>query len=314
MYQISKSSSVECATVVSQQRMATEVQADNHEWLHAAGQPVTRRVDELRPHPSFARHRLNVPVAALSVAVSQAELRFREPIVITQDNVILKGYAQWELARLRGRETVRCIGYTLSEVEALHWLLQSHRRSHILNDFARIVLALDLEPLLQEKARSNQRAGGQSKGLSTLTKAARVDVRSQIAAAAAVSSGNVTKVKQLFPLALPDVREALQLGDLSIHRAWQWRNLPPREQAQRLFEHQSAKGVRKTIRQLVSRHRLEETRPLLALPDLLRGLQELDGERFRTIRVAVVETPGYGIMVSKALFRVLDSQEELPLK
>ncbi len=306
-------STAEGATIVRQQHTATGMHPNDLPGLQAPGQLVTHRVEELQPHPSFGRHHLNVPLAALSVVASQADLAMREPIAITQANVILKGYAQWELAKLQGRETMPCIEFTLSEEEALYWLLQSHRRSHILSDFARIVLALDLEPLLQEKARSNQSIGGQNKGSSTLAKAARMDVRSQIANAAAVSGGNVTKVKQLLPLAHPDVREALQLGELSIHRAWQWRGLSLEQQAQRLFQHQSAKGVRKTIRHLLSQHLPDEDRPELALPELLRILQGVDGESLRTIQVAVVDTPGYGIMVSKELFRAIDSQKELPL-
>jgi hypothetical protein len=69
------------------------------------------------------------------------------------------------------------------------------------NAFCRIFLALDLEPWLREKARLNQSAGGQNKGSSKLTEAQRVDVRSQIAAAAGVSVGNVTKVQQLITTA-----------------------------------------------------------------------------------------------------------------
>jgi hypothetical protein len=78
-----------------------------------------------------------------------------------------------------------------------------------------------------------------------------------------------------------------------------------------LFQHQSAKGVRKTVRQLVSRHLANEACPVLALRELLRGLQKLDRESLRTIQVAVVDSPGYGIMVSKALCGVIDSQKEL---
>jgi len=141
-------STAEGATVARQHHTAIEPRPNDPLGLQAPSQLVTRRVEELRPHPSFVRHHLNVPLAALSVVASQADLGMREPIAITQANVILKGYAQWELAKLQGRETMPCIEFTLSEEEALHWLLQSHRRSHILNDFARIVLALDLEPLL----------------------------------------------------------------------------------------------------------------------------------------------------------------------
>jgi hypothetical protein len=309
-----KPSLVKGAGVVFHPLTAIDAHGNDNELLQAHGQQVTRRVEDLRPHPSFARHRLSVPVAELSVAAFQAGLGLREPIVITQDDVILKGYAQWQLAALQHRETLPCIEYTLSDKEALQWLLQSHRRSPILNDFARIVLALDLEPLFQEKARLNQRSGGQNKGLSTLTEATRMDVRSQIAAAAAVSSGNVTKVKQVLELAHADVLDALRLGELSIHRAWQWRCLSLQQQAQRLFQHQGTKEVRKTIRQLVSQHLPDEAHPMLAMPELLRGLQEVDGDRSRAIQVAVVDIPGFGVLVSKELFYAIDSKKELLLK
>ena len=313
MLETKNRSPLQAATLDFEKHPAADAHGTDNYHLQAAGKQVIRLVEDLRPHPSFARNRLNVPIAALSVAVSQEELGLRERIVITQDNVIVKGYAQWELARSQGYETVACVEHILSDEEALHWLLQSHRRSPMLNDFARIVLALDLEPLLQERARANQRTGGQNKGSSTLAEAARMDVRSQIAAAAAVSSGNVTKVKQLLPVAQPDVREAVQLGELSIHRAWQWRGLSVEQQAQRLFEHQSAKGVRRTIRRLISRHLPAETPPVLAVPELLRGLQCVNGERLRTIQVAVVDTPGFGITVSKELFLAMDGQKELTL-
>jgi hypothetical protein len=81
------------------------------------------------------------------------------------------------------------------------------------------MLALDLESLFQEKARSNQRLGGQYKGSSNLTETDKLDVRSQIAAAAGVSVGNVSKVKQLEAAAHSELLQALHSGEVSIHRA-----------------------------------------------------------------------------------------------
>jgi hypothetical protein len=89
-----------------------------------------------------------------------------------------------------------------------------------MNDFVRILLALDLEPWFKEKARSNQQAGGRSKGSSKLTEAERLDVRSEIAAAAGVSVGNVSKVKQLIMTAQPELVQALRSREVSIRRAW----------------------------------------------------------------------------------------------
>jgi hypothetical protein len=220
-----------------------------------AGQLVTCRLDELRPHPSYARNCLTVPASQLSALAEQGDHAFLEPLVITQDRTILDGYARFELARLQGRATLPCIAYELTESEALHWLLQKHRRSNGLNDFSRILLALELEPWFKEKARSNQRAGGRQKGSSKLTEAGRLDVRSEIAAAAGVSVGNVTKVKQLTITAHSDLLQALRSREISIHRAWRWSKAPPERQQEELRFYQSQRGVKKTIRLLVSRHR-----------------------------------------------------------
>ena len=179
------------------------MESTNHNGsLLGAGQLVTCRLDELNPHPSYVRHHLAVPASQLSALAERGDRAFLEPLMITQDRTILDGYARLELARLHGRATLPCIEYELTESEALHWLLQKHRRSSGLNDFTRILLALELEPWFKEKARSNQQAGGRQKGSSKLTEAGRLDVRSEIAAAAGVSVGNVTKVKQVTTTAM----------------------------------------------------------------------------------------------------------------
>jgi hypothetical protein len=147
------------------------------------------------------------------------------------------------------------VRHHLAVPEALHWLLQKHRRSNGLNDFTRILLALELEPWFKEKARINQRAGGRSKGSSKLTEPERLDVRREIAVAAGVSVGNVTKVKQLQLAATAELLQALRSKEISIHRAWGWSKLPSERQREELTFYQSQRGVKKTIRLMVSRHR-----------------------------------------------------------
>jgi hypothetical protein len=228
---------------------------DNH------GGPVICRLGELRPHPSYSHHRLTVPVSKLSALAEQGDLAFREPLVITRERIVIDGYARIDLARRQGRPTLPCIEYELTEEEALLWLLQRHRRSNGLNDFCRILLALELETCFREKALSNQRLGGQSKASSRLTEAERVDVRKQIAAAAAVSVGNVTKVKQLVGTAHPKVLEALRNGETSIHRAWKWSTESPDQQIEAFKTYRNKKGVNKAIRDLISRTDQETCRP-----------------------------------------------------
>ena len=233
--------------------------------LLGVGQLVTCRLDELRPHPSYVRHHLTVSAAQLSALAERGDRAFQEPLLITQDRTILDGFARLELARLQGRATLPCIEYELTESEALHRLLERHRRSNGLNAFSRILLALDLEAGFKDKARSNQQAGGQNKGSSKLTEAERLDVRHEIAAAAGVCVGNVSKVKRLTLTAQSELVQALRCGEISIHRASLWCKESPQRQLEELRSYQSERGIKKTIRTLVLRHRPKNPP---AVPDL----------------------------------------------
>ena len=275
------------------------------------GRLVTCRLDELRPHPSYARHHLTVPTSQLSALAELGDLTFREPLVITRDRIIVDGYARVELARPQGRVTLPCIAYELTSEEAFRWLLQKHRRSNGLNDFTRILLTLELETWFREKARSNQQVGGQKKGSSKLTEAERLDVRSEIAAAAGVSVGNVTKVKQLKTTAQPELLLALRSREISIHRAWLWSKASAEKQRRALWLYQTEREVKKTIRTLVSRHRSNGLPTVPDLGNLIRQLSALETSKFGPVRVAVIKAPGKFVFLTEELSRALESQEEL---
>jgi hypothetical protein len=277
------------------------------------GQLVTCGLDKLRPHPSYVRHHLAVSASQLSALAELGDLGFREPLVITLDHIIIDGYARWGLARLQGRPTLPCILYKMSEVEALESLLQRHRRSSGLNDFIRICLALELEPLFKEKARANQQAGGQNKGSSNLTEAGRLDVRNEIARLAGVSVGNVTKVKQLTTTAHSDIIRALREKELSIHRAWLWSKLSSEEQREALWRYQSEGGIRKIIRNLVSGYRPKSSPSAPEVGDLIRLLGALQSGKLGSVRVLSIKVPGKTIFVTEELSRSLGEQEQLAL-
>jgi hypothetical protein len=82
-------------------------------------------------------------------------------------------------------------------------------------------MATLLKDILRASARANQQAGGRLKGSSNLTEA---NVRKEIADAASVCEGNVTKVDQLRH-SDPEILKALQTGEIRIHKAWLWRRL-----------------------------------------------------------------------------------------
>ncbi len=202
---------------------------------------VRHHPNELRPHPGYIRNNVAANSCQLAALAELGELAFREPLFITRDRIILDGLARWTLARLQKRAAFACIEFEMSEEAALQYLLK--RRQTGLNDFVRISLSLELEPFLKNKARANQQAGGRKKVWSTLTEDASFDVRKEIARAAGVSVGNVTKVKQLVATADIEIIKALREKDLSIHRAWMWSKLPPDEQREKLWRKRSEKGI-----------------------------------------------------------------------
>ena len=271
-------------------------------------------MDQLRPHPSYLRHQLTVPTAELSALAEQGDEAFRETLVITRDRFVIDGYALLELARQQGpRPTLPCIELNLNEAEGLQWLLWKSRRSNGLNAFSRILLALDLEPGLKEKARSNQRAGGQNKGSSKLTEDKRLDVRSEVARAAGVRVANVTKVKQLMKTQSSKLQEALRAGHIRIHKAWQWQQLSPERQLGELELYLSQRGTNKVIRRLIKRH-VAKRSPIPPdqpnLGDLLRCRPLHETQELASISVVVIDAPESIAFLTKGALRILGSLEE----
>ena len=290
---------------------ATSMQEAFEHLLSKSGRRLVMcRVDELRSHPSYIRHNLSVAPAQLSALAARGDLAFRDPLVITCDRVVIDGYARWQLARHQGRAVLPCLEYQLSEDESLQWILQRHQRQKGLNSFIRILLALDLEPSLQEKARTNQRVGGQDKGRSNLTQAQRVVVRSQVASAAGTSSGSVTKVKQLLLTTHPEIREALRGGEISIHRAWLWSKLPPYRQLDALKIYRSKKGIGKTIRDALARHQLNQAAVSFAVRDVAKLLSCLASNASDPVSIIPVKVSGRTVFLSEELMEILKLQQQ----
>lgn len=270
---------------------------------------VIRRLGELKPHPSYLKHRICVSAPKLAGLAELGDDAFRDPILITRDCTIIDGYARVELAKLHNRVSLNCIEYDLSELEALSWLVQTHLPSRGYASFTRVLLALEMEPLLKEKARSNQQIGGQRKGSSNLTEAERVEVRNAVAAAARVSVGTFSKAKQLISRADPQLQAALRDGEISIHRAWQWSQLPRHEQRQNLALYRQRKGMERTVKQLISKQLKRQSstqtanRTRLAPTgcDLARHLSGLAPETLTAVKVVLIKGPGKTIAITEEL-------------
>ena len=165
-------------------------------------------------------------------------------------------------------------------------------------------MALQLEPHWRARARQRQRQGGTGKLSSTLTKANAIDVRAKIARAAGVGAGNVTKVKQLLETATPAVRDALRRGEISIHRAWQWRKLRPSQQNEELDQYRSRKDIHPIIRHLLQKHRDEQDKDF-TIEQLAERLAGPARGRLAHATLHVVDLPGPALIVTRDLYEHL---------
>lgn len=283
---------------------------------------VTYGVAELRPHPSYIRHKLAVSAVKLSALEGLGDLAFSYPLVITRDRFIIDGYGRWELAKRKGRPTLNCIERGLTSEEALEELIRRHGGSQGLAAFIRIELALDLELYFRENARRNQQAGGKAKGSSKLTIAQRVDTRRDIARLAGVSCGNVRKVKSILLHACPSLLQAARTKEVSINLADKWSHEPPAQQQEHLRVLGIKRGIKKKARSLVAAHLSRVTPPegdhqVLSLLDLVGYLNQLTTSASEqsmdagTIKIQIIDAPGRTIFVTKELVCSLPLRERI---
>ena len=118
---------------------------------------------------------------------------------------------------------------------------------------------------------------------------------------AGVSTGNVTKVKQLLGSVIPNTRDRLLQGEISIHRAWQWRTLSPKDQRDALWTHLHQGGIKQTVGRLVRAHADAgaPAQPADVAVTVLGGLPMYDPA---DLTVAVVDVPGRAVVVTQMCY------------
>ncbi len=268
------------------------------------GRLVHREPEQLRAHPVYLE--ICGPLTAVTIPHGPADpTPTIEPLPTTRDGLILDGHERWAVARHQRQLTLPCIEYDLTDEEALTFMLEKHRRSERMNDFCRIVMALALEPHWRARAKERQRQAGVGTLSSTLTKAHTIDVRAELARAAGVGAGNVTKVKQLLETATTEVRDALRQGEVKIHRAWKWRSLPPNRQNKELNKYRNGKdnkhAIRQTIRHLLRKHRARQAN-VLSLEQFAARLAGPARGALANATLLVAELPGLAIVVTRELY------------
>lgn len=279
--------------------------------LEPAGRFVDFPTASLRPHARY--HEVWGPIASTRISrVSRQTGLIVEPLVTTTDGEILDGHARWHVAKERGQSSLKCLVLDVNPQEAIEIVIQRHRAADGLNAYARVMLALRLEPLLRKKiAPSKETIVDSQRRSSNLTKREARDVRQDIARIACVSTGNVTKVKQLLAAVVPEIQYRLLCGDVSIHRAWQWRSLSKKAQRDVLSAHLNRRGIKAAIRELVKKHTgaPAPADPVDFAATILRGLATCDPA---DLAVAVVDIPGRALVVTRACYEEFRSRTDAP--
>ena len=91
------------------------------------------------------------------------------------------------------------------------------------------------------------------------------------------------------------------MAEVSIHRAWQWRELSPEQQREALWVHRNRNDTRRTIRRMIEQH-TQSRRVAPALEPLRAMFRELTTEE--TV-VGVADIPGNAIVVTRECYEAL---------
>jgi two-component system sporulation sensor kinase C len=89
----------------------------------------------------------------LSALSDRGPSAYEDPLTITQDGIVVEGYCLWQLTKLQKRLTILCVVREMSSEQALLYIIDRSCGSKGINDFVRILLALELEPWFKDRAK-----------------------------------------------------------------------------------------------------------------------------------------------------------------
>ena len=274
------------------------------------GRPVVRSPEQLRLHRALEDLGWCGVIDELNEAIRLTNLPLAEPILIMTNGTILAGIGRWRSAVFDGRHEINCIEYSLSEDEALEFIIRHHQSQRGWNAFIRIRLALKLEFYFQKMARDNMSAGGKYKASANLPEAY-VDVRQEIARVAGVCGRNVSNVKTVLQTAHPRLIDALRDSTLTINRALQFCKLPRSEQLEQFIRHKEERATNKVIRRSIPRPKEAKISPDVVT--VLDALQHQEARQPGSVVVRVGRHKRTVALIGQDLFAGPGSQKELKL-
>jgi hypothetical protein len=113
------------------------------------GHQVVRPPGALRLHSAL--NDLNLSGWVINSESQGKPQDVHEPILITNQDILLAGFAEWHAAVCAGQGEIVCIEFALNDDEALRLILALHRPRAEWNDFIRIELALEQESIFSRR-------------------------------------------------------------------------------------------------------------------------------------------------------------------
>lgn len=232
-------------------------------------------------HPAF--NELNLADWLIHSESQEKPKDVHEPILITNQGILIAGFAEWHAAVCAGQGEIICIEFAMNVDEALQLILSLHRPRAAWNDFTRTELALEQERYFQSKALANQSAGGKYKGLANLPKAQHIDVREEIANLAGVCSRAVGNVKIILKKAHQSLVEALHNGTITINGALELCKFEMTQQVEELARFLAKRSNSKTNRIYIDKLHVEQLGADLS--GFLAKLQQFEATRPGSVEV-----------------------------
>ena len=140
----------------------------------------------------------------------------RDPLVLWGD-VLIDGHNRYEIAQKHNLE-YKTVNHKFPDDNAAKvWIIQNQIGRRNLSAYDRSVLALELKPLIQEKAKAQQiRKSVCQKS----DKQKPIDTKKELASFAGVSHDTIHKVEAIEEKASPETKQLIREGKLSINQAY----------------------------------------------------------------------------------------------
>jgi transcriptional regulator with XRE-family HTH domain len=169
--------------------------------------------------------------AALEESILREGCRHR---LILWNGFIVDGHNRYKICMKHGRpfETTELERRDTRE-SVISWMIDNQLARRNLPEYQRIELAAKKGHLIAALAKKKKAAGtNQHTSLpSNLTEGSAIDTRNEIAKAAGVSTGTISKFRKIKEQAAPEVIEKVRSGEVKIDVAAQVASLPKEEQA-----------------------------------------------------------------------------------